>query len=75
MMIAPQSHRAAPSSVRLRKPVECGGDALRNRLACFRFNRHGGPDHRSQVIGKLRVEPVALDDGGTTWERCEFKAG
>jgi hypothetical protein len=47
--------------VRLRKPIDCCGDALGNGLACFRFNGNSCPDHRSKIVGELRIEPIALD--------------
>jgi hypothetical protein len=47
--------------LRLFKPIDRGGDAPGNRLACFRFNDDGGPDHRPKVAGKLSVEPTERD--------------
>jgi hypothetical protein len=47
--------------VRLRKPIDSGGDTLDHRLAGFRFNSYGCPEHRSKVAGELRVESMALD--------------
>jgi hypothetical protein len=32
-----------------------------NGLACFRFNGNSCPDHRSKIVGELRIEPIALD--------------